>query len=547
MRTHLETIEKNVDELTKVLSIANKQKSQELHDLAFNSFILSHAVKSISYCSNMEVVFEWPLGSHGCNEWKSGFFVVTKQMPHSRHAKIIVEFNTSPLLKSLLPLLFAYLAFILLALFVGTKLRKRLSDDLLSIVTADVDEQSGSQITEVQELFEKVKAIQKNQLEAEKLRSLQSIYNQVAHDIRSPLSALSMVSATLTGVSEEKRALIIHATQRINDIANDLLFKSRHATPGIPRDHVILSTKGNCSSGKERCIEPTLLYNLVESIISEKRIQFSNQPGFKFEPNVNETYDLFVDIIPYELSRVISNIINNSIEAFSDLTGTVTVFIRKYGEEVSIVVQDDGNGIPPEILIKIGEQGFSYGKEGTQSGSGLGLWHAKKTIESFKGHFKVLSKVGVGTQVAMTLPITACPTWFQSSIQLKSKQKVISLDDDLSIHDIWRERIANLAVTNKNIEHISFTSAPELKKYLSRPGIVSPLPSLLLFDYELGEKSQTGLDIIQELNLHNDKNYQIVLVTNRFDDLTVRNRSLKMGVKLIPKNLIGLVPIKVEC
>lgn len=409
-KTYLESAERNVDELTKILSIANKQKSQEIHDLAFNSFLLSHSVKSILYCAKSEILFEWPIGHSNCDKNKSGLLVITKVMPHSGAAKITAEFSPAPLYKLLIPLLIAYIAFITLAGIIGTKLRRRLSNDLLSIVTADVDNHNDSRIKEVKELFEKVKAIQKDQLEAEKIRSLQSVYNQVAHDIRSPLSALSMVSSTLNDIPKEKKNLIIHAVQRINDIANDLLSKSKHASAPISTTLNTELVNNRVKFTDEPQAEPTSIWHLVDSLISEKRIQYGSQPNINFELNGTDDANLLVNIIPREFSRAISNLINNSIESFSNSAGTVTVFVRKYGDQVSIVVQDDGKGIPPEVLTKLCEKGVSFGKDGTQSGSGLGLWHAKKTIESFKGQFNIISKVDVGTQIIMTLPISSSPS-----------------------------------------------------------------------------------------------------------------------------------------
>jgi signal transduction histidine kinase len=65
------------------------------------------------------------------------------------------------------------------------------------------------------------------EMKSESLRVLSEVASQVAHDIRSPLSALNMVSSELGEVPEEKRLLIRNSIQRINDIANDLLAKGK--------------------------------------------------------------------------------------------------------------------------------------------------------------------------------------------------------------------------------------------------------------------------------------------------------------------------------
>ena len=67
----------------------------------------------------------------------------------------------------------------------------------------------------------------REQVELEKASALGEMARQVAHDIRSPLSALNTVVGSLESLPEERRQLIRGAAQRINDIANSLLQHGR--------------------------------------------------------------------------------------------------------------------------------------------------------------------------------------------------------------------------------------------------------------------------------------------------------------------------------
>ncbi len=71
------------------------------------------------------------------------------------------------------------------------------------------------------------------------------------------------------------------------------------------------------------------------------------------------------------------------------------------------MVSDNGKGIPSHILARLGEHGISYGKKGTESGSGLGIYHAKKTVEEWGGKFEVRSREGIGTAIEIKLPKSA--------------------------------------------------------------------------------------------------------------------------------------------
>lgn len=195
------------------------------------------------------------------------------------------------------------------------------------------------------------------------------IAKQVAHDIRSPISALNMVVAASGGLAEDKKQLIKHAADRINSIANDLLEQSK-----------VQSTN-----------KISLSY-LVNMVAAEKRVQFG-EGSIK-----TEIPDKALIIVgdKNELARVLSNLINNSLEA----EGNVTVSLRESDARAEIQISDKGKGIPADVLKKIGTRGFSFGK----SGSGLGFAHAKEIIEKLGGTISIQSEMSKGTTVRIVLP-----------------------------------------------------------------------------------------------------------------------------------------------
>ena len=174
--------------------------------------------------------------------------------------------------------------------------------------------------------------------------AITEIATQVSHDIRSPLSALNMVVGLLHDLSEEKRLILRSATQRINDIANQLLQKGA----------------GNQSSS-----EPVMLVSLVDSIVSEKRAQFSDKIYVDIQADLGNGYGLFANVAAPEISRAISNLINNAVEAISG-PGNVTVGLNTNDNKAKISITDNGRGISNEELNQLGEHGFRHGNNVTQ-------------------------------------------------------------------------------------------------------------------------------------------------------------------------------------
>lgn len=380
----------------------------------------------------------------------------------------------------------------------------------------------------------------RKELEVENLKELNQIASQVSHDIRSPLSALSMVVGTLKEIPEEKRVLIRNATQRINDIANDLLRKGQK---------LHLNQEDAAGSGEplsQRSSESLMLSTefipaIIDILVSEKRMQYREHTGLEIDVDLKNSFGAFARINSNELKRVISNLINNSVEALYKHEGRVIVGVRKTSVaealQVELFVKDNGKGIPKHILEKLGEAGVSHGKDGTQSGSGLGIHHAKKTAESFGGSLQIESTVGQGALIRMILPLADAPTWFADKIDLTGKKYLVSLDDDISIHQIWSGRLQNFGFSD--IEHVKFQSGEAFFKYVNS-NINKLKQTTFLVDFELLNQPRTGLDIIYDLGI---EKYSI-LVTSRYEETEIQFRAEKLKLPILPKSLAGFVPFE---
>ena len=384
----------------------------------------------------------------------------------------------------------------------------------------------------VNDLLAKIETANLEVQRREKALVLSEITSQVAHDIRSPLTALNLASCSLSGVAEEKRIMIRNSVARINDIANQLLEKGKALN-----QKASLSRKSINGSSSNSSLQVCLMSPLVEIIVSEKRVLFRDKIMIEIEGDFTESYGLFAKVDPAELKRVISNLINNSVESFTNERGRIIIKLRDHDNKLILTIQDNGKGMPEEIRKKLGEIGISYGKENSQAGSGLGVYHAKKSILNFGGTFDVESRVGVGTRIIIILPKEKAPEWFVDQIEISENTQIISIDDDLSVHGVWQNRISSLSKA-LNIKHMAFTSAVEFKDWLMRQGQDSN--RVYLVDYEFLSQHQTGLDLIEELGIANNS----ILVTSRYEEDKVRLRCEKLKLKLIPKTMAGFVPLK---
>jgi len=88
-----------------------------------------------------------------------------------------------------------------------------------------------------------------------------------------------------------------------------------------------------------------------------------------------------------------SNILINAVEAMEAGKGELTVTIQETPDNHTVIIKDNGKGIPQEYLTKLFEPFFTM----KQNGVGLGLSASYSIIQSHKGAVHVESQVNKGT------------------------------------------------------------------------------------------------------------------------------------------------------
>lgn len=378
-------------------------------------------------------------------------------------------------------------------------------------------------VLELEKLITKLKkathdAIKKAHFEAESIAA-----KQVAHDIRSPLACLNLLLTNTKGLPEKQRNLMRSSVQRITDIVNTLQRKAiEKESTGLHHSAVIM------------------LPSIVEPLISEKRTQLGVSTSIAIDLHLEHSYGLFVKINQAEFKRALSNLINNAIEACTNGEHRIVINIKPTDNHmIELTIQDDGCGIPKHIIDNIYQSGFSYGKNQLDSaGSGLGLYHASNTIQSFNGELKIESIEKKGTTATILLPEAPVPSWFLNNLNLSQIKNLVILDDDLSIHMLWQERLEKL--DSEAVTTYYFASPTSFRHRIRE------LPdfgqTLFLIDYEFANEQTNGLAIIEDLRLQE----QAILVTSHDENEEILQKALSMGIKLIPKSIVAYVPINVE-
>ena len=112
---------------------------------------------------------------------------------------------------------------------------------------------------------------------------------------------------------------------------------------------------------------------------------------------------------PSQINQVLLNLINNAAQAIESEHGTIKLTTRRENDaQVAVEIEDNGKGIPPDVLARIVDPFFTTKDAG--KGPGLGLPVSHKIVEQHGGKITVDSAVGIGTKVRVVLPLTAHAT-----------------------------------------------------------------------------------------------------------------------------------------
>lgn len=225
-----------------------------------------------------------------------------------------------------------------------------------------------------------------NNYEIEKVKYLLS--SKLAHDIRGPVTILTILFKEIEKKLEEPQSNIITSQiEKISGIIDDLILVNL-------KKHSVL-TKKNFSDTKK--VIEDIIFEKTEKLYKDLKINFSVQIE-----NLSPA-----KICSIELSRILSNIINNAYEASQKKNALIFINLSKSADNFNVIeIKDQGKGIKVEDLDKIGNFGVSIGKEHfTHAGFGLGLYYAKLTIEKWGGKLFIQSEENVGTTVFLHIPI----------------------------------------------------------------------------------------------------------------------------------------------
>lgn len=365
---------------------------------------------------------------------------------------------------------------------------------------------------------------ERRRLEAEvqhvqQLESLGSLAGGVAHDMNNVLQAIQGMASVLKVKFDQEPAIasgldiILNASNRGRNLVKNL---TDFARKGLQEPAVL---DLNLLVRKEvELLEHTTL----------RRIELQMELGEPLPPILGD---------PSAVSNALMNLCVNAIDAMPE-KGTLRFTTRGLEDGfVMLVVEDTGEGMPPEVQARAAEPFFTTKPMG--KGTGLGLSSVYGTMKAHGGSMELQSEEGKGTRVTLRFPAVKAapapePIASPAGPKVVEPLKIMLIDDDALIRDTFPDLMEVLG-------HQVVASAPNGQEGLRL------VEEGLEVDVIVLDQSMPGLSGIETLTRLRAMGAElpVVFCTGRLDDSVKAQVAVHVGVWTLmkPYSLKDIRPI----
>lgn len=241
------------------------------------------------------------------------------------------------------------------------------------------------------------RALEARLLQSQKMESIGMLAGGIAHDFNNilyPIIGFTQLSMDELGHDhpvQENLEDILSGAKRARDLVKQILLFSRQ---------------------QDQELRPTQLIPVIKATL---KLLASGLPS---QIHIQEEFSVKNDLVlcdPTQIHEILMNLFVNACHAFETEEGTITVTLHDCtpdrdrpvppGTYVCLSVEDNGSGIPEEMLGKVFEPYYTTKEVGKGSGLGLSVVHG--IVKHHNGEIRIRSHLGQGTVVEIFLPLLA--------------------------------------------------------------------------------------------------------------------------------------------
>jgi PAS domain S-box-containing protein len=297
-------------------------------------------------------------------------------------------------------------------------------------------------ITEQKQLEEEKKGLVKQLIQAQKMEAIGTLAGGIADDFNNILGAIIGYSEMIHDdhAKDSPTALyivqVLKAAERAKDLVKQILAFSRQ------------------SEADKRPVQPAVIVN--EAV---KLLRASLPSTIAIEKDVDSEVG-FIMADPTQLHQIVMNLCTNAFHAMERNGGVLNVSLRKKemasgdlnnsphlqpGNYAGLLINDTGEGIPPELLDKIFNPFFTTKEVGKGTGMGLAMVHG--IVQSSGGTITCHSRLGNGTTFEILLPTVEAGSeqaTAAADILPRGKEHILFIDDEEMLVEMGKTMLERL-------------------------------------------------------------------------------------------------------
>jgi|GEM_PF-2423996 len=222
----------------------------------------------------------------------------------------------------------------------------------------------------------------KNRSAGSQLKSMESLAGAIIHEIRNPLTAISLANQSLF---EEIQ---------FGDLPASLNPLTAIISKNISRIECLLKDLLYINSGRDCDFKPLDICEVIEDSLGK-----ADDRIYLKKIDITKSYNsgILISGNAEKLSMAFLNIIINSIEAVAKDEGKIWITVYRIKDEVRVVFKDNGVGMQPDVATHMFDKNFS----GKSKGLGVGLTHVKEILEKHHASMSVTSEPEIGTLIVI--------------------------------------------------------------------------------------------------------------------------------------------------
>jgi signal transduction histidine kinase len=295
------------------------------------------------------------------------------------------------------------LLILLLSKIRSSNIKLRINNREILSQKLEIEKQKEEIQEQNKKLTQSIKQLQRTQsmlTESEKLAAIGQLVGGLAHELNNPLNFIGGIIRPMKMNLEDLKAYS-------KEIEKSESYQEMHT---LVQGVVEGTNRASLIIDKLKAISPKLRTQEKEEFdlsdcIDETITQIEEEYGAEHMINNLVQQRIMIRSNYYEVSKIISNILNNAIIAVGNNhpnNRKIYLEVLDLGNKVQLIIQDNGIGIKKDIRNKIFDPFFTtYGDQGA---SGLGLFVTRTLVERNKGTIKVDSEELAGSTFTVTLP-----------------------------------------------------------------------------------------------------------------------------------------------